>query len=159
MSVTSAPEAPLHRRVSAFFFRRPWLKLAVLLIPGLLWLGVLYLGSLGALLVQSFFSLEEFTGLVVRDFTLSTYRSLFEPANLDIIVRTVLMATAVTVACAVIAFPVAYYMAKLASPRIKAVLYLSVLMPLWTSYLVRVYSWKFILAREGVLFWFVDRLG
>jgi putative spermidine/putrescine transport system permease protein len=160
VAVTAAPRpATLHRRVSVFFFRRPWLKLGILLLPGLLWLGVLYLGSLGALLAQSFFSLEEFTGLVVREFTLATYRSLFDPANLDIIIRTATMAAAVTVACAVIAFPIAYYMAKFASPRMKAVLYLTVLMPLWTSYLVRVYSWKFILAREGVLFWFVDRLG
>jgi putative spermidine/putrescine transport system permease protein len=159
VAVTEVASAPAHRRVSAFFFRRPWLKLSILLIPGLVWLVVLYLGSLSTLLVQSFFSLEEFTGLVVQDFTLATYRSLFEPANVDIIVRTVLMAAAVTVACALIAFPIAYYMAKFASPRIKAVLYLTVLMPLWTSYLVRVYSWKFILAQEGVLAWFVDRLG
>jgi putative spermidine/putrescine transport system permease protein len=162
MAVTAAPEAgpvPLHRRISAFFFRRPGWKLAILLIPGLLWLGVLYLGSLGSLLVQSFFSLEEFTGLVVNELTLETYQQLLEPANVDIVVRTVLMAATVTAGCAVIAFPIAYYMAKLASPRMKAVLYLTVLMPLWTSYLVRVYSWKFILAREGVLFWFVDRLG
>jgi putative spermidine/putrescine transport system permease protein len=159
VAVTSTTEGSTQRRVSSFFFRRPWLKLAILLLPALLWLGVLYLGSLGALLVQSFYSLEEFTGLIVRDFTLATYRALFEPANLDIIVRTVFMSVAVTVACAVIAFPIAFYMAKYASPRVRAVLYLTVLMPLWTSYLVRVYSWKFILAREGVLSWFVDRLG
>jgi putative spermidine/putrescine transport system permease protein len=158
VTVTAAP-APLHRRTSAFLFRRPWLKLGFLLLPGLLWLGVLYLGSLGTLLVQSFFSIEEFTGLVVRRFTLATYETLFTAANVDIIVRTVAMAAAVTVACAAIAFPIAYYMARFASPKAKAALYLTVLMPLWTSYLVRVYSWKFILAREGVLFWFVDRLG
>jgi putative spermidine/putrescine transport system permease protein len=152
-------EVPPHRRVSAFFFRRPWLRLIILLLPGLLWLGVLYLGSLAALLVQSFFSLEEFTGLVVREFTLATYQELLARANIDIIIRTVAMAAAVTVACAAIAFPIAYYMARFASPKVKAALYLTVLMPLWTSYLVRVYSWKFILAREGVLFWFVDRLG
>jgi len=69
------------------------------------------------------------------------------------------MALAVTAACAAIAFPIAYYMARFATPRVKAALYLTVLMPLWTSYLVRVYSWKFILAKEGVLAWFVDRLG
>jgi putative spermidine/putrescine transport system permease protein len=157
--VALTAEVPPHRRVSAFFFRRPGLRLIILLLPGLLWLGVLYLGSLGALLVQSFFSLEEFTGLVVREFTLATYQELLARANIDIIVRTVAMAAAVTAACAAIAFPIAYYMARFASPKVKAALYLTVLMPLWTSYLVRVYSWKFILAREGVLFWFVDRLG
>jgi putative spermidine/putrescine transport system permease protein len=147
------------RRISSFFYRRPWLKLLLMLGPGLLWLGVLYLGSLFSLVVQGLYRLEEFTGLVVRDVGLATYRQLLEPANLDILFRTTSMAAAVTVACAVIAFPLAYYMAKIASPRMKAFLYVAVLMPLWMSYLVRVYAWKFILAKEGVLPWFVERLG
>jgi putative spermidine/putrescine transport system permease protein len=162
VAVTAAPPRPAppaSRPVAAFVFRNRWLRVLLLLAPGLLWLGVLYLGSLASLLVQSFYSIEEFTGLVVREFTLSTYATLFTPANLDIIIRTTLMALAVTAACAAIAFPIAYYMARFATPRVKAALYLTVLMPLWTSYLVRVYSWKFILAREGVLAWFVDRLG
>jgi putative spermidine/putrescine transport system permease protein len=146
-------------RISSFFYRRPWLKLVLLLGPGLLWLGVLYLGSLFSLVVQGLYRLEEFTGLVVRDVSLATYRQLLEPANLDILFRTTAMAAAVTAACAAIAFPLAYYMARFASPRVKAFLYVAVLMPLWMSYLVRVYSWKFILAKEGVLPWFVDRLG
>jgi putative spermidine/putrescine transport system permease protein len=161
VAVTGASEAalPISRRISTFFYRRPWLKVLLLLSPGLLWLGVIYLGSLATLLVQSLFSLEEFTGLVVRKLTLATYATLLEEANIDIIVRTTLMALAVTVACAVIAFPIASYMARYATPRVKAALYLTVLMPLWTSYLVRVYSWKFILAKQGVLSWFVDKLG
>ena len=162
MAVTAAPhaEAPAPSRpLGAFLYRNSWLKILLLLLPGLLWLGVLYVGSLGTLLVQSFYSIQEFTGLVVREFTLSTYGTLFTPANVDIIVRTTLMAAAVTLACAAIAFPIANYMARYATPKVKAALYLTVLMPLWTSYLVRVYSWKFILAREGVLAWFVDLLG
>ncbi|HEV8683037.1 MAG TPA: ABC transporter permease [Actinomycetota bacterium] len=147
------------RRISAIFYRRPWLKLLLMLAPGLLWLGVLYLGSLLSLIVQGLYRLEEFTGLVVRQVSLATYQELLQPANLDIIFRTTGMAAAVTLACAVIAFPIAYYMAKFASSRTKTVLYLAVLMPLWMSYLVRVYSWKFILAKEGVLPWFVERLG
>jgi putative spermidine/putrescine transport system permease protein len=147
------------RRVSTFFFRHPLLKLVLLLAPGLLWLVVLYLGSLGALLVQSFYRLEEFTGLVVREVGLQTYKTLFDAANVDIIIRTTAMAAAVTVACAAIAFPLSYFMARFASPRVKAALYLSVLLPLWSSYLVRVYSWKLILAKSGVFFWFVDHLG
>jgi putative spermidine/putrescine transport system permease protein len=147
------------RRISAFFFRRPWLRLLLALGPGLLWLGGLYLGSLLSLIVQGLYRLEEFTGLVVRQVGLATYRQLLEPANLDIIFRTTGMAAAVSLACAVIAFPVAYYMAKFATSRTRAVLYVAVLMPLWMSYLVRVYSWKFILAKEGVLPWFVERLG
>lgn len=157
MALTAA-ETTLSRRIGAVFYRRPMLKLLLLLLPGLLWLGVLYLGSLGALLAQSFFHLQEFTGLVVRDFGFETYRALLQPAHVDIVVRTTLMAAAVTLTCAVIAFPIARYMST-ASPRVKAALYLTVLMPLWTSYLVRVYSWKLILAKEGILAWFVDRLG
>ncbi len=148
---------PWGRRVSRLLFRKPWLRLALLLIPGLLWLGVLYLGALASLLVQSFYRIEEFTGLVVREFGFETYRSLLDRANLDIIVRTVLMAAAVTLACALIAFPLAYFIARVASSRAKAFLYLAVLMPLWSSYLVRVYSWKLILAREGIVSWFLER--
>lgn len=147
------------RRVSSFFYRRSWLKLLLLLAPGLLWLGVLYIGSLGALLLQSLYRLEEFTGLLVKQFSLETYRDLLARANLDIIARTTVMAAAVTIACAVIAFPLAYYMARHASGRTRAALYLAVLMPLWSSYLVRVYSWKLILAKEGIFAWFVERLG
>ena len=98
-------EPSLGRRASTFFFGHPLLKLVLLLAPGLLWLVVLYLGSLGALLVQSFYHLEEFTGLVVKEVGLQTYKTLFDAANVDIIVRTTAMAAAVTVACAVIAFP------------------------------------------------------
>jgi putative spermidine/putrescine transport system permease protein len=154
-----ARSVPITRRVSTFFYRRPLAKLLLLLLPGLLWLVVLYLGSLAALLVQSFYRLEEFTGLVVKDFGFETYKTLFDAANVDIIVRTTGMALAVTIACAVIAFPLSYFMARFASPRAKALLYLSVLLPLWSSYLVRVYSWKLILAKNGVFFWFVEHLG
>jgi putative spermidine/putrescine transport system permease protein len=154
-----ARSVPITRRVSTFFYRRPLAKLLLLLLPGLLWLVVLYLGSLAALLVQSFYRLEEFTGLVVKDFGFETYKTLFDAANVDIIVRTSGMALAVTIACAVIAFPLSYFMARFASPRAKALLYLSVLLPLWSSYLVRVYSWKLILAKNGVFFWFVEHLG
>ena len=102
------------------------------------------------LLVYSFWSLEEFTGLIARDFTLETYGQLLEPAHRDIIFRTLSMAAAVSVACAVLAFPLAYYMARYATSRMKTVLYLAVLMPLWSSYLVRALAWRQILAHEGV---------
>jgi putative spermidine/putrescine transport system permease protein len=125
----------------------------------LLWLGVVYLGSLAALLTQSFFYLDGFTGLVKREFTLRTYQELFLQSNIDIMLRTVLMAVAVTVTCALVAFPLAYYMARYASYRVKGLLYLGVMLPLWSSYLVRVYSWKLILAQEGLFTWVVGRLG
>lgn len=147
------------RRLSTFLYRRPTLALVLLLAPPMLWMGVIYLGSLFSLVIQSFFSLDGFTGQIVRQFTLATYRDLFTRANMDIVQRTVLMASAVTVAAAIAAFPVAYYMARFASPRIKALLYLGILLPLWSSYLVRVYSWKLILAREGILNWMLVQLG
>lgn len=149
---------PLTRRLSTYLYRRPALALGLLLAPPLLWLGVVYLGSLSSLLVQSFFSLDGFTGQVVRRFTFSTYRDLFTRANVDIILRTSGMAASVTVAAAIAAFPIAYYMARYASPRKKALLYLAILLPLWSSYLVRVYSWKLILAKEGILNWMVTQL-
>ena len=124
-----------------------------------MWLGVVYLASMAALLVQSFFSIDEFTGLIRRVPTLSTYGELLRPAHLDIIVRTVSMALAVTLGAAAIAFPIAYYMARYASARAKAAIYLLVMLPLWSSYLVRVYAWKLILAKEGILTWLAAKLG
>ena len=105
------PERGPGDRLTAVFWRRPRLFLALLLAPPLLWLGVVYLGSLGALLLQSFYSIDEFSGVVVPEFTLKTYAELFRAQNLDIILRTLLMAILVTLASAVIAFPIAYYAA------------------------------------------------
>jgi putative spermidine/putrescine transport system permease protein len=154
-----ARRASAGQRLSTFLYRRPRLLLALLLVPPLLWLGVVYLGSLLALLVNSFYRLDDFTGLVVRQFTLSTYAQLFTPANLDIVYRTTGMAAAVTVASVALAFPLAYYSARYASPRLKPALYLAVVLPLWSSYLVRVYSWKLILAREGIVSWLFQAVG
>jgi putative spermidine/putrescine transport system permease protein len=146
------------QRISTFLYRRPGLVLWLMLGPPLAYMLIVYLGSLFNLLIQSFYYLEEFTGLVVREFTLRTYAQIFEPANRDIFVRTATMATAVTLADALIAFPLAYYIAKFASPRLKTWLIIAVTIPLWSSYLVRVYSWKLILAQEGILSWFIKLL-
>jgi putative spermidine/putrescine transport system permease protein len=145
-------------RISDTFWRRPGLVVALLLAPPALWLGVVYLGSLFALLAQSFFSIDEFSGMVVREFTLKTYAELLSPTNIDIILRTVVMASLVTIASAVIAFPVAYYAARYARGWWKALFYLGIMLPLWSSYLVKVYAWKLILAKEGILGWFLDKL-
>ena len=145
-------------RVSDALWRRPGLTLFLLLTPPLLWLGIIYLGSLFALLAQSFFSIDEFSGLVQYEFTLKTYGELFTPANFDIIVRTVVMAALVTLAAAVLGFPVAYYAARYARGPWRAVFYLAVMLPLWSSYLVKVYSWKLILAKEGILNWLLEQL-
>lgn len=145
-------------RISTYLYRRPWLELGLLLGPPLAWFFVVYLGSLASLLVNSFYYLDDFTGKVVRQFTLRTYAQLIEPANLDIMFRTTLMAALVTLASAVVAFPLAYYVARFASGRLKTTLYLLVTLPLWSSYLVRVYSWKLILAQEGIVSWFAHLL-
>jgi len=148
------------RRLSTFLHRRSTFYLALLLLPPLLWLGTVYLGSLFALLLQSFYAIDEFTATVVPKFTLATYRQLFtHPANIDIILRTLAMAVAVTIACALIAFPIANYMARYASPRMRAFFYVGVLLPMWTSYLVKVYAWRLILAKQGIASWFASSLG
>jgi putative spermidine/putrescine transport system permease protein len=145
-------------RLSDALWRRPRLLVFLLLAPPALWLGVVYLGSLFALLAQSFFSIDEFSGLIQYRFTLKTYGELLVPANLDIIIRTVTMAAMVTLAAAVIAFPIAYFAARYARGRWKALFYLGVMLPLWSSYLVKIYAWKLILAKEGILNWLFEQL-
>jgi putative spermidine/putrescine transport system permease protein len=146
-------------RLSATFWRRPKLLLLLMLTPPLLWLGIIYIGSLFALLAQSFFSLDDFTGQVKYELTLRTYGELFRSSNLDIIIRTVTMAVLVTIASAIIAFPIAYYAARYAKGRWKALFYLGAMLPLWSSYLVKIYAWKMILAKEGIISWFFGKIG
>ena len=147
------------RRLSDALYRHRALALAALLVPPLLWFGVVYLGSLFALLANSFFALDSFSGLVDRStLTLQNFRDLADPANLDVVGRTVLMAVAVTLACTVIAFPIAYNMARHARGARKALLYVAVMLPLWSSYLVRLYAWKLLLAKEGAIGWVLAEL-
>lgn len=153
------PVRGLGDRLTDLFWRKPNVLLWLLLAPPLLWLGVVYLGSLAALLLQSFYSIDEFSGMVVEEFTLKTYLELLRPSNFDIILRTVGMAAAVTVGCAVIAFPIAYFAARYARGRWKAAFYVGVMVPLWSSYLVKVYAWKLILAKEGIITWATDAIG
>ncbi len=157
MNTAYAPPS-LTTRISSALYLHPKLLLMLLLAPPLLWLGVLYLGSLFALLLQSFFYIDEYSGNIVREFSLASYEQLITRANADIFIRTSAMAAAVTVAAALIAFPIAYYMVRYASMKMKAALYLAVMLPLWSSYLVRVYAWKLILAKEGVITWFAAQL-
>jgi putative spermidine/putrescine transport system permease protein len=149
----------LSSRFSDFLWRRHNVFLAILLTPPLLWLGIIYLGSLFALLLQSFFSIDDYSGLINYEFTLATYKQLLNEANFDIIVRTVSMAAIVTLASAVIAFPIAYYAARYARGKWKAFFYLGVMLPLWSSYLVKIYAWKLILAKEGILTWLLTKLN
>ena len=146
-------------RLSTYFYTRPRLLLLLLLLPPLLWLGIIYLGSLFSLLLQSFFQLDDFTGQVFIHPPMGIYLRLFSATNLSIILRTAGMAAIVTVISALIAFPLAYYMARYAGSRMKALFYVAVMLPLWSNYLVRVYAWKLILAKEGAIHWIFNQLG
>jgi putative spermidine/putrescine transport system permease protein len=148
------------RPVSSFLHGRNAFYVSLLLLPPLLWLGTVYLGSLFALLLQSFYAIDEFTARIVPELTLDTYRQLVShPANVDIILRTLVMAVVVTIACAIVAFPVANYMARYAGPKAKAFFYVGVMLPMWTSYLVKVYAWRLILAKQGILSWTFATVG
>ncbi len=159
VAADAAPGLGALGRLSTFLYLRPRAMLLLLLVPPLLWLGVIYLGSLFALLAQSLFHIDDFTGLVVYEPGFQTYGELFTPANVSIITRTVVMAALVTAICGAIAFPLAYYMARYTSTHSKAIFYIAVMMPLWSNYLVRVYSWKLILAKEGVITWLFNLVG
>lgn len=156
---TLTDRGSLSGRLSDFLWKHPHVLLMLLLAPPLLWLGIIYLGSLFALLLQSFFSIDDYSGLINYQFTLATYGQLLNEANLDIILRTVLMASIVTLVSAVIAFPIAYFAARYAQGKWKAFFYLGVMLPLWSSYLVKIYAWKLILAKEGILTWFLTKLN
>lgn len=137
------------RRLSTLLYGRPGLLLAILLGPPLLWLGIIYVGSLLMLLSNAFFGLDEFSGQIRHELGLQNFVALLRAENLDVILRTVGMSLLVTLACALLGFPVAYYMARYTSGKTRALFYVGIMLPLWSSYLVRVYAWKLILAKEG----------
>jgi len=148
---------PLHR-AAALLHRRSGLLLAILLGPPMIWMCVIYLGSLLALLWQGFYSFDDFSMSVLPQLTLKNYALIFAKGNFDIVLRTLAMASAVTVGAAVIAFPIAYYMSRYATPTIKAFFYIGVMLPMWASYIVKAYSWSVILAKGGILFWVLGKL-
>lgn len=152
------PGHGLADRLSTAIYTRRGLLVTLLVLPPLLWFGVIYLGSLLSLLANSFFRLDDFSGQIVRELGLQNFRDIFEPANLDVALRSVVMATLVTLACIAIAFPIAYYMARYARGPGKALLYVAVMLPLWSSYLVRLYAWKLLLAKEGAISWVAQSL-
>jgi len=146
--------------LARLFWRRPWLRVGALLAAPLGWLGVVYLGSLAVLLVAAFWTLDDFTGLIVRGFSLDNFRTILEePVYRRIVLRTVSIAALVTVTDIVLAFPIAFYMARVATPRRRAALAVAVLMPLWASYLVKVYAWRTMFANDGILNWVLDPIG
>jgi putative spermidine/putrescine transport system permease protein len=139
---------------------RPRLQLGLLLSGPLGWLGVAYLGSLAVLFVAAFWHLDSFSGEVVKGFSFTNFETLWHgDVYRTIAGRTLAIAAAVTVTDALIAFPIAFFMAKVASPRARGLLVVAVLMPLWSSYLVKVYAWRTILATNGLLNWALGPLG
>ena len=148
------------RRLAGWLDRHSRARLAMLLAAPMGWLVVAYLGSLALLFLNAFWSRDAFTGLVVRQFTPDNFIEIFtNPLYRNVTLRTIGMAVVVTLTCAVIAFPIAYYMARVASPRTKGLLAVAVVMPLWASYLVKAYTWRLILSNDGVLNWLLNPLG
>ncbi len=148
----------LLNHLSTLLYTRRGLLLTLLLTPPLLWFGVIYLGSLFSLLANSFFRLDDYTGQVVREVGLGNFVEIFSPTYLDVALRSTVMAVLVTLACTVIGFPIAFYMARHARGSLKAFLFVAVMLPLWSSYLVRVYAWKLLLAKEGAISWLAQNL-
>ncbi|TMG65510.1 MAG: ABC transporter permease [Chloroflexi bacterium] len=147
-------------RFSGFFWRFPWLRPLLLLTPPLAWFVVVYFASLVLLLVTAFWTTNPFTTQIVQFWNTDNFQRLInEPTYHAIIGRTVLIASLVTITDAVLAFPFAYFMARVASRRIQTLLFAAVLLPLWASYLARVYAWILILNHSGVLNWSMHLVG
>ena len=147
------------RALSHLFYQRRTLTLLLILTPPLLWFGVVYLGSLLTLLSQSVFVFDDMSMSVVPELTTDNFRNLLVPANLDIVLRTLGMAIAVTLGAVGIAFPMAYYMAHHASRAEKGFFYVGVMLPMWASYIVKAYAWTVLLAQGGVIYWVLNTLG
>ena len=156
----SAPRRSAGRWLAGLFHGRPRLQAGTLLAGPVGWLVIGYLGSLAILLVAAFWQLGELSGEVERTFSLDNYKTLIEePVYRQIAGRTILIASLVTITDALLAFPIAFYMAKIAGSKAKAALVIAVLMPLWSGYLVKVYAWRTILSEEGVLNWALGPIG
>jgi putative spermidine/putrescine transport system permease protein len=166
VSTTAAEARPpsganaARRRLSATFWRRPWLRATTLLSAPLAWFLLIYIAALVVLFISAFWSLDTFTGKIVHSWTLDNFREVFSnPTYRTIAYRTIGIAALVTITDALLAFPFAYYMARIAKPRTRTLLFVLVLLPLWSSYLARIYAWRLILAQDGALNWSLDNLG
>ncbi|HVQ58431.1 MAG TPA: ABC transporter permease [Solirubrobacterales bacterium] len=156
----AAPKRSAGRKLAGLFYGRPRLQVGSLLAGPVGWLVIGYLGSLAVLLITAFWSVDALSGEVVEEFGLENFEAIWnEPVYRDIIGRTVGVAAAVTVTDAIIAFPIAFYMAKVASNRGKALLVVGILLPLWSSYLVKVLAWRTMLSNEGIINWALEPFG
>jgi putative spermidine/putrescine transport system permease protein len=162
-TLEATPGRPLRAarlRLSGFFWRHRWAKGLLLLAPPLLAFGLIYLASLAALFISSFWTVNSFTTEIEHIWNVDNFRTIWESgAYRSIALRTIGIAAAVTVTDAVLAFPLAYFMARIASGRMRAFLFVAVLLPLWSSYLIRVYIWRLILNQDGVLNWSLNGIG
>jgi putative spermidine/putrescine transport system permease protein len=156
----STAKRSVGRRLADLFHDRPRLQIASLLAGPLGWLVILYLGSLAVMLVAAFWSVDALSGEISRGLSFDNFQTLFDDSVYrDVAQRTVLIAALVTLTDALLAFPIAFYMAKVASPRMKGVLVVAILMPLWSFYLVKVYAWQTMLSSGGVINWALDPIG
>ena len=150
----------VRRRLSAFLFRHPRTKLGILLGAPVAWMVVVYLGALALLFVSAFWRLDPFTGLIIRDWGFTNFRTLFEDeVYRTIVLRTLGISVAVTVTDILLAFPLAYLAARLSTTRTRNLILLAVVVPLWSSYLVRIFAWRLILTSNGFLNWLVEATG
>lgn len=157
--MTAAAAAPRAARVSAALWRRAWLRATLTLTPPLAWFLVIYLASLVVMLITAFWTVNPFTNTLVHSWSLTNFQQLFTGTYLAVIGRTVLMAAVVTVTDALLAVPFAYFMARVATSRSRQALFTAVLLPLWASYLARVYAWIVILQKGGTLSWALAKIG
>jgi putative spermidine/putrescine transport system permease protein len=161
LTVGDAPaRAGAWSRISAALWRRPWARATLLLTPPLAWFLLIYLAALAVLLITAFWQINPFTTNIEQIWNLGNFTTIFEsPAYRAIIERTVGLAAVVTVTDMIIAFPFAYFMARIATRRTRTVLFVAILMPLWASYLAKVYAWQLIFTHDGLLNWTLGKLG
>ncbi len=146
-------------RLSGVFWRRPWLRAGSLLVPAAGAYLLIYVAALGVLFISAFWTLNTFTGTIDHAWNLDNFRTLWNDHTYwRIAGRTIGLAAAVTITDVVLAFPLAYFMARLAGPKLRTVLFVMVLLPLWSSYLARIYSWRLILSSDGALNWWLGKL-
>jgi putative spermidine/putrescine transport system permease protein len=145
--------------IARLLWRRPWLRALLTLSPPLAWFVVIYLASLLVMLLTAFWTVNPFTNTLEHTFSTANFTQLFTSTYLGIILRTVVIAAAVTVTDAIVALPFAYFMARVARARTQRLLFTAIMLPLWASYLAKVFAWIVILQKGGVLSWSVQKLG
>ena len=154
----SPPSTPT-RRAASWLHRRPRIRLLGLLSGPVAWLVVIYLGSLAILFINAFYTRDAFSGQIIAEPTLANFAEVLQDPYPGITLRTVLMAVAVTLTCAVLAVPIAFFMARVVPPRWRGTMVVAVIVPLWASYLIKIYAWRLILAEEGILNQFLAPFG